>query len=92
MEKDLARAKWYLWHGNIEQTLTLIEDCYLLCDDPEFHVMFAFRQGYYNGANSAQKVICCVVLCDFTFLIDGHLRSPTQNNIVHNQTHFGLIA
>ncbi len=25
----------YLWHDNVEQALPLIEDCCLLCDDPD---------------------------------------------------------
>ena len=32
--KDLASTKWYLWHGNVEQALFLLEDACLFCDDP----------------------------------------------------------
>ena len=27
--------KWYLWHGNVEQALSLLEDACLFCDDPD---------------------------------------------------------
>lgn len=33
MVKDLTRAKWYLWHGNVKKALAVIEDCYLICYD-----------------------------------------------------------
>ena len=32
---NLARIKWFLWHGNTERALALLDDCYGLCDDPE---------------------------------------------------------
>ena len=33
--KKLDSAKWHLWHGNVEQSLERLDDCYWLCDDPE---------------------------------------------------------
>jgi hypothetical protein len=33
--EKLDSAKWYLWHGNVEQGLERLDDCYCLCDDPE---------------------------------------------------------
>jgi hypothetical protein len=33
--KKLDSAKWRLWHGNAEQALERLDDCYWLCDDPE---------------------------------------------------------
>jgi hypothetical protein len=33
--KKLDSAKWRLWHGNAEQALEQLDDCYCLCDDPE---------------------------------------------------------
>lgn len=33
--KKLDSAKWYLWHGNTEQGLERLDDCYGLCDDPD---------------------------------------------------------
>jgi len=31
--KNLESAKWYLWHGNVDQALERLEDCYMICDD-----------------------------------------------------------
>ena len=31
--KRLDSAKWHLWHGNVEQSLDRLDDCYWLCDD-----------------------------------------------------------
>ena len=37
MLEELARVKWYLWHGNVEDALEHLEDCYiLLIDDDEY--------------------------------------------------------
>jgi hypothetical protein len=33
--KMLESAKWYLWHGNSEQALEELDDCYGLSDDPD---------------------------------------------------------
>jgi hypothetical protein len=33
--KLLDSAKWYLWHGNVEQALDRLDECYCLCDDPD---------------------------------------------------------
>jgi len=33
--KMLESAKWYLWHGNAEQALEKLDECYWLADDPE---------------------------------------------------------
>jgi len=33
----LDRIKWFLWHGNTERALELLDDCYGLCDDPDLH-------------------------------------------------------
>ena len=33
--KKLDSAKWYIWHGNAEQGLERMDDCYWLCDDPD---------------------------------------------------------
>ena len=30
--KNLTRAKWYFWHGNIENGLECLEECYFICD------------------------------------------------------------
>jgi hypothetical protein len=27
--------KWYIWHGNAEQGLERLDECYWLCDDPD---------------------------------------------------------
>ena len=35
MLKMLESAKWYLWHGNAEQALEKLDECYWLADDPE---------------------------------------------------------
>jgi len=35
--KKLDSAKWYLWHGNTEQGLDRLDECYCLCDDPDLH-------------------------------------------------------
>jgi len=29
----LKSAKWFLWHGNVDQCLDRLDDCYKLCDD-----------------------------------------------------------
>lgn len=31
--KHLDSAKWYLWHGNVENALDQLEECYVICDD-----------------------------------------------------------
>lgn len=37
MLEELTRVKWYLWHGNVEDALEHLEDCYvLLIDDDEY--------------------------------------------------------
>ncbi len=33
--KDLKSVKWYLWHGNVDRALDLLEECFLVCDDPD---------------------------------------------------------
>lgn len=33
--KRLESTKWHLWHGNAEEALEELEDCYLLCGDPD---------------------------------------------------------
>ena len=33
--KNLTSAKWYLWHGNVDKGLDLIEDCSVICYDDE---------------------------------------------------------
>jgi len=33
--KHLESAKWYLWHGNVEEALDKIEECYFICDNDE---------------------------------------------------------
>jgi hypothetical protein len=33
--KNLESIKWYLWHGNVEKALELIEDCYSICMDDD---------------------------------------------------------
>jgi hypothetical protein len=33
--KKLDSAKWHLWHGNVEQSLERLDDCYWRCDDPD---------------------------------------------------------
>jgi hypothetical protein len=35
VKKSLESAKWYLWHGNVEETLEHLEDCYVICEDEE---------------------------------------------------------
>jgi hypothetical protein len=35
LETNLESTKWYLWHGNIEKALDLIEDCYCIAIDDE---------------------------------------------------------
>ncbi len=32
---SLGRAKWFLWHGNVDKALDLLDDCYAVCDDPD---------------------------------------------------------
>ena len=31
------RTKWFLWHGNTEKALELLDDAYCLSDDPDLH-------------------------------------------------------
>src|SRR3990167_8317360 len=33
--KYLESIKWFLWHGNVEEALSHIEDCYLICMDED---------------------------------------------------------
>jgi len=33
LQKYLDSAKWFLWHGNVDQSLDRLNDCYWLCDD-----------------------------------------------------------
>jgi hypothetical protein len=33
--KHLESVKWYLWHGNVEEALEHLDDCYMLCDDED---------------------------------------------------------
>lgn len=33
--EKLESAKWHLWHGNAEESLERLDDCYCLCEDPE---------------------------------------------------------
>jgi hypothetical protein len=35
VKKNLESAKWHLWHGNVEETLEHLEDCYVICEDEE---------------------------------------------------------
>jgi hypothetical protein len=35
VEKNLTRAKWYLWHGNVEKALPCLEECEFLCSDSD---------------------------------------------------------
>ncbi len=35
--KMLDSVKWYLWHGNAEKALELLDDTYGLTDDPDLH-------------------------------------------------------
>jgi len=36
MQTALTRVKWYLWHGNVENALESLEECYLLLMDDEW--------------------------------------------------------
>lgn len=33
--KNLTRAKWYFWHGNVEKGLECLEECYFICEGDE---------------------------------------------------------
>ncbi len=35
VQEKLTSTKWYLWHGNVENALQKLEDCYLVCADEE---------------------------------------------------------
>ncbi|WP_419901144.1 ISKra4 family transposase [Kiloniella sp.] len=35
--KDLESAKWYLWHGNVQESLEKIGECCDVCYDDELH-------------------------------------------------------
>ncbi len=37
LTEELESAKWHLWHGNVTKALYYLEDCYMICDDPELH-------------------------------------------------------
>lgn len=37
LKRYLESAKWYLWHGNIEESLNKIEDCSFISEDEELH-------------------------------------------------------
>lgn len=32
VKADLERVKWYLWHGNVEKALDIIDLCYMQCE------------------------------------------------------------
>jgi len=32
LNRHLESSKWYLWHGNVEKALDMLEECYCLCD------------------------------------------------------------
>jgi len=35
--KNLSSAKWYIWHGNVKESLDHLEDCYMICDQDGIH-------------------------------------------------------
>ena len=35
--KDLASAKWYLWHGNVKKTMDKLDYCYCILEDEDLH-------------------------------------------------------
>lgn len=35
VKADLERVKWYLWHGNVEKALDILDLCYMHCEDAD---------------------------------------------------------
>lgn len=35
VDQALEKIKWYLWHGNVDNALNYLEDCWIICDNDD---------------------------------------------------------
>ncbi len=47
--KNLTSSKWYLWHGNVEKSLSCLEDCWLiLTNEDDEKIAYTNKQKFIN--------------------------------------------
>lgn len=55
VKKHLESIKWYLWHGNVKEALSDLEECYVLCFDDE--LKYRNRKKLANHLNDLDTYI-----------------------------------